>query len=327
MQDSSFAPPMPGATEDHSAATPYSQPQRGAAPDTRSRALGEILSQLNRDAAPEDSARALLPPLVAALGVDTGAVLRVVSGTEAELLAAFGHTHRRGFPYPPLDLRDDLLVPLTQRSDIVVLGDAGRRALQPALRAICHPRFGSAFVVSAFMGHTLGGFVVLSSRHPRTLSADDADFLSAAADAVGLALGSAALSQETHMSAVVLETAGAVARAISGSLDLAQTFRQIAHSAARADPVFSIQLSSPREIIPLSGMRTTLTSPVPPDQTSRSAGTSSSPPSSRLLNADPWPPSSDSRVSELKPKTTATATSTSSPPASSASARQPKRQP
>ncbi len=233
MQDSSFAPPMPGATEDHSAATPYSQPQRGAAPDTRSRALGEILSQLNRDAAPEDSARALLPPLVAALGVDTGAVLRVVSGTEAELLAAFGHTHRRGFPYPPLDLRDDLLVPLTQRSDIVVLGDAGRRALQPALRAICHPRFGSAFVVSAFMGHTLGGFVVLSSRHPRTLSADDADFLSAAADAVGLALGSAALSQETHMSAVVLETAGAVARAISGSLDLAQTFRQIAHSAAR----------------------------------------------------------------------------------------------
>ena len=233
MQDSSLAPPVPGAIEDHSAVAPYPQPQSSAMPDTRSRALCEILSQLNRDAAPEDSARALLPPLVAALGVDTGAVLRVVSGTEAELLAAFGHTRKRGFPYPPLDLRDDLLVPLTQRSDIVVLSEVGRRALQPALRAICHPRFGSAFMVSAFMGHTLGGFIVLSSRHQRTLSADDAGFLSAAADAVGLALGSAALSQETHMSAVVLETAGAVARAISGSLDLAQTFRQIAQSAAR----------------------------------------------------------------------------------------------
>ena len=208
-------------------------PQSGATSDTRARALFEILSQLNRDAAPEDWAQALLPPLVAALGVDTAAVLRVASGTEADLLAAFGDTRKRGFPYPSLDLSDELLTPLTQRSDIVRLDDVPRRSIQPALRAICHPHFGSAFVVSAFMGHTLGGFVVLSSRRRRVLSADDAGFLSAAADAVGLALGSAALSQETHMSGVVLETAGAVARAISGSLDLAQTFRQIARSAAR----------------------------------------------------------------------------------------------
>jgi signal transduction histidine kinase len=233
MKDSSLAPPAAEATEDQGAVDSHPQPQSSAAPDTRSRALSEILSQLNRDAAPEDSARALLPPLVAALGVDTGAVLRVVGGSEAELLAAFGHTRKRGFPYPLLDLRDDLLAPLMQRSDILALSETRRRALQPALRAICHPRFGSAFVASAFMGHALGGFVVLSSRRQRTLSADDAGFLSAATDAVGLALGSAALSQETHMSAVVLETAGAVARAISGSLDLAETFRQIARSAAR----------------------------------------------------------------------------------------------
>ena len=231
MQDSNLASLAEGATEDHGRVEPLSQ--SGQAPDARARALFEILSQLNRDAAPEDWAKAFLPPLVAALGVDTAAVLRVASGTEADLLAAFGDTRKRGFPYPSLDLSDELLTPLTQRSDIVRLDDVPRRSIQPALRAICHPHFGSAFVVSAFMGHTLGGFVVLSSRRRRVLSADDAGFLSAAADAVGLALGSAALSQETHMSGVVLETAGAVARAISGSLDLAQTFRQIARSAAR----------------------------------------------------------------------------------------------
>ncbi len=233
MQEPSVAPPAAAATAAHDEdGPPAATPARHGA-DSRSRALVEILSQLNRDATPTDSAQALLPTLVAALGVDTGAVLRVVSDAEAELLAAFGHTRKRGFPYPPLDLRDELLAPLTQRSDIVALDEAGRGDLQPALRAICHPRFGSAFVASAFMGHTLGGFVVLSSRRPLALSADDAGFLAAVADAVGLALGSAALSQETHLSEVVLETAGAVARAISGSLDLAQTFRQIANSAAR----------------------------------------------------------------------------------------------
>ena len=231
LQDSNLASLTEGATEDHGRVEPL--PQSGATPDTRARALFEILSQLNRDAAPEDWAQALLPPLVAALGVDTAAVLRVAGGTEADLLAAYGDTRKRGFPYPSLDLTDELLTSLTQRSDIVRLDDVSRRSVQPALRAICHPHFGSAFIVSAFMGHTLGGFVVLSSRRRRALSDDDAGFLSAAADAVGLALGSAALSQETHMSGVVLETAGAVARAISGSLDLAQTFRQIARGAAR----------------------------------------------------------------------------------------------
>ena len=233
MQDSNLAPLLTGTAEGEGRVELSHQDD--AASDARARALFEILSQLNRDAAPEDSARALLPPLVAALGVDTAAVLRVVSGTEADLLAAYGDTRKRGFPYPSLDLHDELLTPLTQRSDIVLLDDVPRRSLQPALRAICHPHFGSAFVVSAFMGHTLGGFVVLSSRRRRVLSADDAGFLTAAADAVGLALGSAVLSEETHMSAVVLETAGAVARAISGSLDLAQTFRQIAQQCCSRD--------------------------------------------------------------------------------------------
>ena len=59
------------------------------------------------------------------------------------------------------------------------------------------------------------------------------DHLTAIADGLGLALGRSALTQESHQSEVVLETACAVARAISGSLDLERTFGQIALSAAR----------------------------------------------------------------------------------------------
>ena len=199
----------------------------------RATALCEILSRLNRDVPPEESARSVLPLLVGALEFDAGAVLRVSGGSEAEVLAAFGRTRKRGFPYPAVDLREPLLVSLTQRSEVAVTGVRHGPALQAPLRALCHPRYRTAVVASAFMGHTLGGLLVLSSSHERALPEADRAFLSAVADAVGLALGSASLSRATHLSEVVLETAGAVARAISGSLDLAETFRQIAYGAAR----------------------------------------------------------------------------------------------
>ena len=230
MEQSRLAPSLEGSDEH----VIIERDRRAGAvtPGSRSDALCEILSQLNRDAVPDDWARVVLPLLVAALGLDTGAILRVTAGSEAELLAAFGRTRKRGFPYPRVDLSDELLVPLTQRSRVVVVG-AQTGTLQAPLRALCLPRFRVAVVASAFMGHTLGGLLVLSGRRDRVLTADDRAFLSAVADAVGLALGTAALSRQSHLSEVVLETAGAVARAISGSLDLAQTFRQIAHSAAR----------------------------------------------------------------------------------------------
>ena len=226
MEEPRLAPPPADAPDHRTAETTLVAGDPTAA-------LCEILSQLNRDVPPEESAKVVLPVLVGALGLDTGAVLRVAGGSEAEVLGAFGHTRKRGFPYPTVDLREELLVPLTQRSEIAVIGGARGDHLQAPLRALCHPRFHTAIVASAFMGHTLGGFLVLSSRRERTFSAAERTFLAAVADAVGLALGSASLSQASHLSEVVLETAGAVARAISGSLDLAQTFRQIAYSAAR----------------------------------------------------------------------------------------------
>jgi len=47
------------------------------------------------------------------------------------------------------------------------------------------------------------------------------------ADAVGLAWRTASVSTTTRMDEIMLETAGAVGRTISGSPDLAETFRRI----------------------------------------------------------------------------------------------------
>ncbi|HOU29486.1 MAG TPA: GAF domain-containing protein [Thermoleophilia bacterium] len=203
----------------------------GAAP--RERLLCETLSQLNRDVPPHEWARAALPLIAEALAMDTGAVLRMTGQDDAHVIAAWGLTHKRGYPYAPLDLRDPLLATLTQRCSVVTLDRGELEDVQQPLRALCHPHFGTLVIASAFMGHVAAGLLVFSRHSDRPLTEGEATFLGAVSDAVGMALGTASLSRASSMNEVVLETAVAVARAISGSLDLAQTFRQIAHSGAR----------------------------------------------------------------------------------------------
>jgi len=227
------APGSVGASHDDHSAAAGEPPSLDRAAARCTAMLCQTLSQLNREVPPEHWARVVLPLVVEALDADAGAILRAAGETEAEVLAAYGPTRKRGYPYPALDLHDPLLAALTQRSASVAVSGAQRHTVQPALRAICHPRFGVACVASAFMGHSLAGFVALSRRHDRPLSTEESACLTAVADAVGLALGTAALSQQSSMSEMMLETACAVAQAISGSLDLSHTFRQIAHSAAR----------------------------------------------------------------------------------------------
>ena len=130
MEEPRLAPPAADAPENHIADPAPAEPRSAepAAADTasygpasaepaaagpldaddRTKTLCEILSQLNRDVPPEESAQVVLPLLVGSLGLDTGAVLRVAGGTEAEVLAAFGHTRKRGFPYPAVDLREGI---------------------------------------------------------------------------------------------------------------------------------------------------------------------------------------------------------------------------
>ena len=75
--------------------------------------------------------------------------------------------------------------------------------------------------------------LVLGARSEASESVLEADFLRVVADGIGLSLGHTVLSRQSQLSEVVLDSAGAVARAISGSLDVEQTFQQIASSAAR----------------------------------------------------------------------------------------------
>lgn len=195
--------------------------------------LSGVLSQLNREVSPSQWARAVLPILTRGLQADAGAVFRATSEAEAEVLAAYGTTRKRGYPYPPLNLLDPALAAITQRPAIQELRGPQCGAMQTSLQAVSHPRSQIVCLASAFMGHRLGGMVVLSRRRPAVLCEEERTCLAGAADAIGLALGTATLSQQSSMSEAVLETACVVARAISGSLDLSRTFRQIAYSAAR----------------------------------------------------------------------------------------------
>ena len=196
-------------------------------------ALASITSSLNSDMLAEDMARAVLPETVSMAGFDTGAILRVRSNGRAEVLAAFGPTRRRGFPYPSLELNDPTLAAVTHAPGLASLTGDALGALPAALRDVSPRGVRQLLLAPAFAGHTLRGILVLGARTERSGPALEADFLRVVADGVGLSLGHAVLSRQSQMSEVVLDTSVAVARAISGSLDLQRTFQQIALSAAR----------------------------------------------------------------------------------------------
>jgi two-component system NarL family sensor kinase len=199
----------------------------------RTEALQDVLAAVNRVSTPEDAARAVLPLLLPAFGAECGAVYAVRSGGTADVLAAFGPTRKRGFPYPSLELEDERLIAIMQRPGALALLDGTPAKLPAGIAAICPRRCGLVALAPCFAGHDPTGVLAVCRKSDDPLSIEEAGLLSAAADVIGLALGNSALSEETHVSEVILETACAVAHAISGSLDLNETFRHIAISAAQ----------------------------------------------------------------------------------------------
>jgi signal transduction histidine kinase len=198
-----------------------------------SAALARITSLLNSDMLAEDMARAVLPETVSTACFDTGAILRVRSNGRAEVLAAYGPTRRRGFPYPALELNDPTLTTATHEPGLVSLAASSLAGLPAALRDVSPRGLRHLLLAPAFAGHTLRGILVLGARAEPSGQILEADFLRVVADGVGLSLGHSVLSRQSQLSEVVLDTSVAVARAISGSLDLQRTFQQIASSAAR----------------------------------------------------------------------------------------------
>jgi GAF domain-containing protein len=198
-----------------------------------SSALSRVTSLLNRDMPAEDMARLVIPEIVSTVGADTGAVLRVRGDGRAEVLTAYGPTRRRGFPYPLLELSDRVVAAAAQQPGLMTVAPADLTGLPKALRDVSPRGVGSLLLAPAFAGHQLRGLLVLGRRRSRASGGLDADFVRVVADSIGLALDHAVMSRQSELSEVVLDTACAVARAISGSLDLEQTFQQIASSSAR----------------------------------------------------------------------------------------------
>jgi signal transduction histidine kinase len=131
-----------------------------------------------------------------------------------------------------LDARHPPLNVVTQKPRIIDL-DPSRR-LPPALSAVLRRRYGYAVLAPAVSGHVLVGLLVFSRREEHPLGLPELNLLTVAAEALGISIRVQDLCARTEQSAAVLQSAYAVSRAITRSLDLERTFREVATSAARS---------------------------------------------------------------------------------------------
>jgi signal transduction histidine kinase len=205
----------------------------GAAADRRDALMSAVLAALNEGWGQDASARRVLPLLADILQCETVALFTLRGGRGA-LASVFGPTRKRGYPYPGLDLKEPTLTALlTQPSQRLVSG-GDVRSLPTALRAVGCRATRSVLIQSIFTGHILRGFLVASWRSRLESGATSLQVVPVIADALGLSLGGAVLSEASQARELVLESADAAAKGISGSLDLAETFHRIARAAAQA---------------------------------------------------------------------------------------------
>ena len=171
-----------------------------------------------------------VPLLLEQLAMDAGGCFLVRDGAKAEVVAAYGRTRRRGFPYPTVDvaaLRPEVLAqadPVDLRLD---------ESLPVGIEAVACKRAEQLVIVPAFHGGVALAFIVLSRRERRSLALHDRQLLATFGRVLGLAARAHLLSTQSEQSAAALQTAYAVSRAISRSLDLEMTFKVIASNVAR----------------------------------------------------------------------------------------------
>jgi signal transduction histidine kinase len=193
--------------------------------------LTEMLRQIDGDGDVRETLKALLPMLSEATGVEAAAGFVLGGGLTAGLLAAYGPTRQRGFPYKDLDLGGPLLRALLARPRLVQLSE--KAPLPDALLAVTCRNPGLLVLAPAAAGRRVTALLVLSRVDPCPLSLGDVDLLNAVCGSLGLLVENRQLSAQSQQSEPVLKTAYAVSRAISQSLDLDRTFQEIAVNAAR----------------------------------------------------------------------------------------------
>jgi signal transduction histidine kinase len=195
-------------------------------------AAERMVNETGGDRAYRESITALLEVLCSALAMEAGCLLAVREGVRGEVVAAYGRTRQRGYPYAAVDLSDSSLSSLLPGpATVVEVGlDPGVHGL---LRPVLRPGARQVVVLPVTREPGTGAVLILSRRHRAPLDADQLWLLHIFQGLCGLMTQNDALSLATERRSTVLETAYAVARAISRHLDVQETFRVIAVNAAR----------------------------------------------------------------------------------------------
>ena len=188
-----------------------------------------ILSELNQDRDLRQGLSLMLPYLLAALDMDAGAVFVCRSPRAARLMAIHGSTHQRGYPYEDLDLTDPDMVHLAQQPHLSIVGP--RDAMQRGLKAVMGRGFRLGVLAPCMAGHAVAAYVVVSTARGRELSLDAARTLAIACEAIGPLVHGDMLVEKIQRDEAILHSSQAVVHTISQSLDLNETYQEIAMSA------------------------------------------------------------------------------------------------
>ncbi len=194
--------------------------------------IADVIAAAAADRAPREAAADVLRLLVTRLGMDAGAFFLVRDDGAADVLAVYGHTRRRGYPYPLVDGGHPQVAPLLHGVTLTEL-DSRAADLPSGLLDVASPRWGQIVLTAAEAGGAVAGLLQLSRRRPQPIDDHTRRLLRAAGHVLAMAARNEALSTASERSAAVLETAYAVSRTISRSLDLERTFKVIAVNAAR----------------------------------------------------------------------------------------------
>jgi signal transduction histidine kinase len=198
----------------------------------QSLALTQMLGLVGQGIDFKEAVEQLLPLLVAGVAMEAGAFFAVDDDQKrAELVAAYGPTNKRGFPYQALQLAEFPLRSVVADRGVVQL--AGTTPLPESLRAVACRNAGCLVLAPGTVAQKATGIVVVSRQRTAPLSTGEHELLVAASATLGLFARTTSLMAATRQSAPVLQTAYTVSRAISRSLDLERTYEEIAASAAR----------------------------------------------------------------------------------------------
>jgi signal transduction histidine kinase len=173
-----------------------------------------------------------LPWITQYAGMEAGAFFLLSERSKADMLAAFGRTRKRGFPYPHVDFSASDFRQLLSGQVLPLPSDGGHEGVRAVA---CRGARQIVLVPCAWSG-AVNGVLQLSRRVFQESTWEQEHGLLAVGRLLGLAARLANLATRSERSSAVLGTAYTVSRAISGSLDLDYTFKQIAYNATRLIP-------------------------------------------------------------------------------------------